>query len=115
MTRWIVRPELRKTAFRISAILATFAVSSLLLVTCHRRSFIDELACGMTKDEVTRLARAHGYDPSDPHWLTRAAKDKERTLVDLTFHDGRLVAVREGTYDPRTKRVVYRTVDLCAR
>ena len=117
MTPPILRQEFRKTAFRISALLATFAVSSLLVVMCRREpSFIDSLRCGMTRDDVTRLARAHGYDPSDPNWLTRAAThDKERILIDLTFRNGRLIAVREKTYDPRTKKVVERTIELCPR
>lgn len=70
----------------------------------------------MTRDEVTRLAQHAGYDTSDPAWLSRAMskkKSKELTLVDLTFRSGGLVAVRTGVYDPRTKRVTYRTTDLC--
>jgi hypothetical protein len=72
----------------------------------------------MTRVEVTRLAREHGYDSSDQSWLTRSAtrqsmKSKELSLVDLSFRGDRLVALREGAYDPRTKRVEYRNVDLC--
>ncbi len=77
---------------------------------------MDSLRCGMTKDDVTRLAHETGYNPSDASWLTRSAavkKSEELTLVDLTFHAGKLVAVRQGTYDPRTKTVVYRTKELC--
>ena len=82
------------------------------------RSFTLSLRCGMTPTEVTRLARDRGYDPSDRSWLTRSEKDaskrsKELSLVDLRFRAGRLVGLREGRYDPRTKRVVYRDVDLC--
>lgn len=89
---------------------------------CHReaseRSFVNSLRCGMTRDEVSQLARKHGYNPSDPSWLTRAAasqskKSKELMLTDLTFRAGSLVAVRQGTYDPRTKRTTWKTTDLC--
>lgn len=79
--------------------------------------FLRQLRCGMTREEVTRLARDAGYDTSDPAWLSRAMstnKSKELTLVDLTFRNGGLVAVREGVYDPRTKRVSYRTTNFCA-
>jgi hypothetical protein len=40
-------------------------------------------------------------------------KAKELSLVDLRFRGDRLVALTEGKYDPRTKRVEYRNVDLC--
>ena len=90
---------------------------------CHRQTdssaaFVDALRCGMTRDEVSRLAHEKGYNPSDASWLTRSAatkKSEELTLVDLTFRQGKLVAVRQGRYDPRTNRVAYRTIDLCAR
>lgn len=72
----------------------------------------------MTRAEVRRLAREHDYNSSDASWLTRSSTDrstssKELSLIDLTFRGDRLVALREGTYDPRTKRVEYRNVDLC--
>jgi hypothetical protein len=73
----------------------------------------------MTHADVRRLAHEHGYNSSDQSWLTRSAaqsvKSKELNLVDLTFRGDRLVALREGKYDPRTKRVDYRNVDLCNR
>ena len=72
----------------------------------------------MTRAEVTRLAREHGYNSSDPSWLTRSAgdkstKSKELSFLDLTFRRDRLVAYREGKYAPGTKRIEYRNVDLC--
>jgi hypothetical protein len=71
----------------------------------------------MTRAEVRRLAREHGYNNSDKSWLTRSAtqsmKSKELSFVDLTFRGDRLVALREGKYDPGTKGVDYRNVDLC--
>ena len=88
-------------------------------LACRRRDeerteFARSLRCGMTREEVTRLARKLGYDPSDAGWMSRStSKQKELTLLDLTFRDGRLVALREGHYDPRTKRTEHRTVDLC--
>ncbi len=100
---------------------AAGAVLLLASAACHRRaerqvSYVESLRCGMTRAEVTRLAHEHGYNSSDPGWLARSSTSakKELTLLDLTFRSGRLVAYREGTYGPRTKRVVYRTVDLCA-
>ena len=104
---------------RIVAIpLLAIAISG---AACHRSpapsaAFVESLRCGMNRDEVTQLAREKGYDPSDATWLRRSAaakKSKELTLVDLTFREGKLVAVRQGTYDPRTKQVVYTTRDLC--
>lgn len=90
---------------------------------CHREanrsdSFVQSLRCGMTHAEVRRLAREHGYNTSDPSWLTRSAgdqsrKSKELSFLDLTFRRERLVAFREGRYAPGTKRVEYRNVDLC--
>jgi hypothetical protein len=81
--------------------------------------FAQSLRCGMTRAEVTRLARARGYNDSDKSWLARSAsskskKSKELMLVDLTFRGDRLVAFREGKYEPRMKRVEYRNVDLCS-
>lgn len=79
-------------------------------------SIVDSLRCGMTPAEVSRLATRRGYNSSDPSWLTRSAKRKpetEKELLDFTFRDGGLAAVRVGTYDPRSRRVTYRTVDLC--
>lgn len=93
----------------------------LALASCHRGApptFVASLRCGMTRAEVTRLANELGYNPSDAGWLTRSAAErasrtKELTLLDLTFRNGRLVAFRQGTYDPRTKTIVYRTKELC--
>lgn len=73
----------------------------------------------MTRAEVSRLAREHGYKNSDQTWLTRSAgdksmKSKELSFLDLTFRHDRLVAYREGKYAPGTKRVEYRNVDLCS-
>jgi hypothetical protein len=68
------------------------------------------------------MAREHGYGSADQSWLTRsvagqsAAQSRpsnELSLADLSFHSGRLVALRVGTYDPRTKRVSYRRINLC--
>jgi hypothetical protein len=72
----------------------------------------------MTRVEVSRLAREHGYNNSDQSWLTRSAgdksmKSKELSFLDLTFRRDRLVAYREGEYAPGTKRAEYRNVDLC--
>jgi hypothetical protein len=72
----------------------------------------------MTRAEVTRLAREHGYNDSDQSWLARSAgkeskKAKELSFLDLTFRRDRLVAFREGKNAPGTKRIEYRTVDLC--
>ncbi len=102
---------------------ALAACALLAAAACQREearppSFVQSLRCGMTRADVTRLAREGGYDNSDRSWLTRAlarksAASKELSLVDLTFRDGRLVAFREGRYVPRTKRVEYRTIDLC--
>jgi len=74
----------------------------------------------MTRADVTRVARERGYNASDQSWLTRSAADssgktKELSLVDLRFRGGRLVGLREGRYDPRTKRIEYHDVDLCDR
>jgi hypothetical protein len=92
-------------------------------VGCQRRpdaaqSFRESLRCGMTREQVTQLAREKGYKGSDASWLARSAASpsgtrKDLSLVDLTFHDSRLVALREEHYDPRLRRVVYRTIDLC--
>lgn len=94
-------------------------------VGCRQRadesaSFRESLRCGMTREQVTQLARVKGYKGSDPSWLARSAASpsgnrKDLSLVDLTFHDSRLVALREGRYDPRARRIVYRTIDLCGR
>lgn len=72
----------------------------------------------MTRAEVTRLAHERGYGNSDRSWLTRSVASqsktsKELSLVDLRFHGDLLVGLKAGTYDPRTKRVSYRDVDLC--
>jgi hypothetical protein len=72
----------------------------------------------MTREEVTRVAHQHGYDGSDKSWLARSAttasmKSKELSLVDLRFRGGRLTGLREGRYEPRTKRVEYHDLDLC--
>ncbi len=89
---------------------------------CHRGaapSFVQSLRCGMTRAEVARMAHEHGYGDSDQSWLTRSVASqsktsKELSLVDLRFHADRLAGLRVGTYDPRTKRVSYRDVDLCS-
>jgi len=109
---------------RIKLLRATSRFSVLMFVlvlacrnrTDSTRSFVDALRCGMTRDEVTRLARQRGYNNSDPTWLDRsAAKSPARSkeLLDLTFHGGKLVAVREGVYDPPKKKIEYRTINLC--
>lgn len=77
---------------------------SVLAMSCYRRenetnSFIRSLRCGMTKEEVIRLARQTGYKK------LAAARPNDRTLLDLTFHEGKLVAVR----------VEHRTINLCQR
>jgi hypothetical protein len=81
-------------------------------------SFRESLRCGMTREQVTQLAREKGYKGSDPSWLARSAASpsgnrKDLSLVDLTFHEARLVALREEHYDPRSRKIVYRTIDLC--
>ncbi|MGZ4778351.1 MAG: hypothetical protein ACXV5L_04095 [Thermoanaerobaculia bacterium] len=119
------RPPMRVLAssgVRLHAFLAACAL--LVIAGCHRdaarsRSFTDSLRCGMTRDDVTRIARQHGYNDSDASWLARATKNesqksKELLLVDLTFRNGHLVAFRQGSYDPRSRRVAYRTIDLCS-
>jgi hypothetical protein len=100
------------------------ACALLVSSACHRKanppvSFVQSLRCGMTRAEVTRLARDHGYNSSDPSWLTRSAgdksaKSKELSFLDLTFRRDRLVAYREGKYAPGTKRIEHRNVDLCS-
>jgi hypothetical protein len=99
------------------------ACALLASAACHREagrslSFVQSLRCGMTRAEVRWLSHARGYNSSDQSWLTRSAtnesmKSKELSFVDLTFRGDRLVALREGKYDPHTKRVEYRNVDLC--
>jgi hypothetical protein len=101
------------------------AALMLALMTCDHgedetQSFVRSLHCGMTRAEVIRLARDHHYNPSDPAWLTRSAaaspaKSKQLSLLDFTFRDDRLVGLREGDYDPRTKRIEYRDIDLCGQ
>src|SRR5579872_4832754 len=75
----------------------------LLAAACHQRprSFVEELRCGMTRDQVRQLAREHGYDNSDAGWLSRREPraSKELRFVDLTFHGDRLVAYRVNRYD----------------
>jgi len=100
------------------------AASALLLFAAcprHERpgSLAQSLRCGMTRAEVKRLAHQYGYDRSDESWLTRSVtkqsmKSKQLSHVDLRFHGDRLVGLREGRYDPGTKHVVYRDIDLCA-
>ena len=85
-----------------------------------RASFVQSLRCGMTRDDVVKLAREKGYNGADAAWLSRSTaqpskKREELSLIDLTFREGRLVAVREGKWDPRTQRVTYQLRDLCAR
>jgi hypothetical protein len=97
------------------------AVCVLLASACKReaarsKSFVESLRCGMTPAEVTRLARDDGYNGSDRSWLTRkmsSMKSKELSLVDLTFRGGRLVGFKEGRYVPGTRRIEYRSVNLC--
>lgn len=99
------------------------ALALVMLVACGRkeessRPFVESLRCGMTREEVASAAREHGYNKSFPSWLNRSAagpssKSKELRLADLTFRNGRLVAVKQGTYDPRTKQITYRTIELC--
>ncbi|HKB78961.1 MAG TPA: hypothetical protein VKH35_04530 [Thermoanaerobaculia bacterium] len=96
----------------------------LLAAACHRDSashrFVQSLRCGMDRAEVARIAAREGYDSSDAGWMQRSTanerlQSKELMLVDLTFREGKLTAVREGTYDPRTKRITYRSIDLCRK
>ena len=99
------------------------ASALLASVACRRDgerslSFVGSLRCGMTRAEITRLAHEHGYDGSDKSWLARSAitesmKSKELSLVDLRFRGGRLVGLREGRYEPGTKRVEYHNLELC--
>jgi hypothetical protein len=105
---------------RVAARIVAVPLLLVLLVACRREasstaSFVASLRCGMTREDVTRLARVHGYNSSDASWLTRSAgkTSKQLTHVDLTFRQAGLVAVRQGTYDPRTKQVAYRTIELC--
>ena len=101
------------------------ALVMIIAMACAREpepsdAFVRALRCGMSRADVTRIARQHGYNPSDKSWMKRStsrasSRSRQLTLVDLTFHDESLVAVREGTYDPRTKRTTYRTIDLCSR
>lgn len=73
----------------------------------------------MTRMEVGRLAGEYGFDRSDKSWLARSAgkagNASELNLIDLTFRSGQLVAYEESRYDPRTKKMQSRTVDLCER
>ena len=96
------------------------AVALIVCASCARKDerLVKSLRCGMTREEVARAAREHGYNKSSQSWLTRSASDpasKSKTLelADLTFRDGHLVAVRQGTYDPHTKKISYRTINLC--
>lgn len=101
-----------------------FAVTALMLTTsaCRRESgapsFRASLRCGMTREEVARLARDTGYRSADKSWLERSVTNrsqtsKDLTLADLTFRRSRLVAFRESFYDRRTGKIQYRDVDLC--
>ncbi len=88
----------------ISSRMCVMLLLSVLLLSCHRRShetnaFIRSLRCGMTRDEVIRLAHQTGYKK------LAAAQPSDATLLDLTFHNGKLVAVR----------VEHRTINLCQR
>ena len=90
---------------------------------CHRQadataSFVAALRCGMTREDVTRIAREKGYNPSDAQWLERSSKTKrsaQLALVDLTFRDGKLVAVKQSTYNPNKKAIESTTRYLCSR
>lgn len=103
--------------------LAATLCAILLATGCNRTepqkaSFAGSLRCGMTREEVTALAHRLGYGDADAKWLTRESRQpsknaKELELLDLTFHEGRLVAYRQGKYDPATRRTAYRTVTLC--
>ena len=106
---------------RFCSVTAIIAFALLALGACHREthaSFVQSLRCGMTRADVARLAKQSGYNSSDASWLARSAgnpstRSKPLSLIDLTFREGRLVAVREGAWDPRAKRVIYRTRNLC--
>jgi hypothetical protein len=99
------------------------ALALVMLVACARkkepaRPLVESLRCGMTREEVATAAQEHGFNKSFQSWLTRSAarpssKSKELSLADLTFRNGRLVAVKQGSYDPRTKQITYRTIELC--
>jgi hypothetical protein len=73
----------------------------LLALACRRddakTSFVRSLRCGMTREEVIRLAHRTGYK------RLAAAPQNDRTLLDLTFHEGKLVSAR----------VEHRTINLC--
>ncbi len=79
----------------------TAVLLCLLALGCHREdaktSFVRSLRCGMSREEVIRLAHRTGYKR-----LTTVPQN-DKTLLDLTFHEGKLVAVRVGQ----------RTVKLC--
>ena len=103
-----------------SVTLAWIGVVLVTIASCRAKDepLVNSLRCGMTKDEVASAARNHGYNKSFPSWLTRSAADpkarsKELELADLTFRNGRLVAVRQGSYNPHTKKITYRTINLC--
>jgi hypothetical protein len=97
----------------------------LALAGCRRESqppssFVASLRCGMTRSEVTQLAEKLGYNSSDKSWLSRAAakptmKNKDLSLVDLTFRDGKLAGYREGRAVAGSNRIEYHDVDLCKR
>jgi hypothetical protein len=70
----------------------------------------------MTRAEAAQAARKYRYERSERSWLERSAAagtSNELSLADLTFRGDRLVALRMGTYDPLTRQVRYRDVDLC--
>ncbi len=103
---------------KIRILFVAWMLPFVVLSACHREaqtSFVASLRCGMTRDEVSQLARKHGYNSSDASWLARSSKQSpELILIDLTFRAERLVAVRQGTYDPRTRQTTWRTRDLCS-
>jgi len=114
------KPLRCRSVTRRAAVAVALALALALGAACARKPFVESLSCGMTRDEVARAAKEHGYDKSFQSWLTRTASDpasksKELELADLTFRNGRLVAVRQGTYDPRSKKISYRTINLCEK
>lgn len=90
------------TTVSVSSRICTMLLLSVLVLSCHRREnethdFIHSLRCGMTKDQVIQIAHRTGYKK------LAAARPNDATLLDLTFHEGKLVAVR----------VEHRTINLC--
>lgn len=115
------RAQIGESQDNVTVPLRAAVVALLLFAACNRQSappisFVQSLRCGMTRDEVRQLARESGYDNSDATWFARERRgSKQLSFVDLTFRADRLVAYRVDRYDPRTKRVERRSVDLCDR